>query len=111
MQLQSKGEAARELVDRMLARYPARDLLGPHAGPASPAGVGALARFRKPTLVVNGEFDTPIRLRAGDALARALPVAERVVVPAAGHLPNLDNPNAYNEAIQAFLRRQSRVAA
>ena len=111
MRLHSKGEAARELVDRMLARYPARDLLGPPAGAVSPAGRGALARFRRPALVVNGEFDTPIRLRAGDALAHALPVAERVVVPAAGHLPNLDNPNAYNEAIQAFLRRQSRVAA
>ena len=111
MQLQSKGEAARELIDRMLARYPARDLLGPPASPASPAGIGALARFRKPALVVNGESDTQIRLRTAEALARALPVAERVVVPAAGHLPNLDNPNAYNEAIQAFLRRQSRVAA
>lgn len=111
MRLHSKDGAARELVDRMLERYPARDLEGPPAGPASPAGRSALSRFGKLALVVNGEFDTPIRLRAGDALARALPVAERVIVLAAGHLPNLDNPNAYNEAIQAFLRRQSRVAA
>ena len=111
MQLRSYDEAARELVDRMLARYPARDLQGPPAVPASPAGRDALARFGKPALVVNGEFDTPIRLRAGDALARALPVVERIVVPGAGHLPNLDNPNAYNAAIQAFLRRQSRAAA
>ena len=84
MQLQSKGEAARELIDRMLARYPARDLLGPPASPAFPAGVGALARFRKPALVVNGESDTQIRLRTGEALARALPVAERVVVSGCG---------------------------
>jgi pimeloyl-ACP methyl ester carboxylesterase len=34
-----------------------------------------------------------------------------VLIPEAGHLPNLDNPVAYNEAIQSFLRRQSRVAA
>ena len=100
-----------ELMDRMLARYPARDLLGPAAAPASVAGAGALARLCKPALVVNGELDTPIRLRAGDTLARALPLAERVVVPGAGHLPNLDNANAYNDALQAFLRRQSRAAA
>ena len=111
MQLHSKGVAAQELLDRMLAIYPARDLQGPPAGPASPAGRSALARFGMPVLVVNGEFDTPVRLGAGDALAHALPVAERVIVPAAGHLPNLDNPSAYNEAIQAFLRRQSRAAA
>jgi len=102
-------------VDRMLARYPARDLLSTAADPASPAGAGAgagaLARLRLPALVVNGELDTPIRVRAGEAMARALPHAERVVVPGAGHLPNLDNTNAYNEAIQAFLRRQSRAAA
>ena len=71
----------------------------------------ALARFAKPVLVVNGEFDTPNRRRAGEALAGALPLAERVVIAGAGHLPNLDAPRAYNEALQAFLRRQARAAA
>ena len=111
MRLHARDAAARELLDRMLARYPALDLRGPAASPAPPAGADALARLRRPVLVVNGEFDTPIRRRAGEALARTLPLAERVVVPGAGHLPNLDNTNAYNEAIQAFLRRQSRAAA
>ncbi len=60
---------------------------------------------------MNGEFDTTLRRRAGEALARALPLAERVVVPGAGHLPNLDTPRAYNEAVRAFLKRQSRAAA
>ncbi len=49
--------------------------------PPPPAGAAALARLVKPVLVVNGEFDTLIRRRAGEALARALPLAERVVVP------------------------------
>ena len=54
--------------------------------PPPPVGAAALARLVKPVLVVNGEFDTLIRRRAGEALARALPLAERVVVPGAGHL-------------------------
>jgi pimeloyl-ACP methyl ester carboxylesterase len=111
MRLHSDDPSARELVTRMLDRYPARDLLGPAEPPPPPAGIVALARFRKPVLVVNGGFDTQIRRRAGEALARALPLAERVVVPGAGHLPNLDAPRAYNDAIQAFLRRQTRAAA
>ena len=111
MRLHSNDAGAQDLVDRMLARYPALDLIGPASSPAPPAGADALARFRRPVLVVNGEFDTPIRRRVGEALARALPLAERVVVPRAGHLPNLDNTSAYNAAIQAFLRRGSRVAA
>jgi len=111
MRLYGSNPAAAELIGTMLARYPARDLQGPSAVPLPPVGPSVLARFAKPVLVVNGEFDTPIRRRAGEALARAMPLAERVVVPGAGHLPNLDNTNAYNEAIQAFLRRQTRVAA
>lgn len=98
-------------VERMLARYPARDLAGPAARPSPPAGAAALARLELPVLVVNGEFDTPGRLRAGEAIARALPAGERVVIPRAGHLPGLDNPNAYNEALAAFLRGRSREAA
>ena len=111
MRLYGGNPAAAELIGRMLARYPARDLQNAASIPPPPAGPTALARFAKPVLVVNGEFDTPIRRRAGEALARALPLAERIVLPGAGHLPNLDNSNAYNEAIQAFLRRQSRAAA
>ena len=81
----------------------------PKASP--PAGVAKLGRLATPALIVNGRFDTKSRLRAGEQLARVLPHAERVLIPDAGHLPNLDNPLAYNEAIQSFLRRQSRAAA
>ncbi len=111
MRIHSTDAAARELVARMLDRYPAHDLVSPAESPPPPAGIEALARFPKPVLVVNGEFDTTIRRRAGEALARALPCAERVVVPGAGHLPNLDAPRAYNEALRAFIHRQSRAAA
>jgi 3-oxoadipate enol-lactonase len=111
MRLHSADAAARELAARVLDRYPAHDLRGAADAPPPPVGAAALARLMKPALVVNGEFDTLIRRRAGEALARALPLAERVVVPGAGHLPNLDAPRAYNDAVQAFLERQSRAAA
>jgi len=111
MRLHTDDVAARKLVMRVLERYPARDLLGPAQAPPPPAGAEALGRFSKPVLVVNGERDTPVRLRAGQALAAALPLAERVLIADAGHLPNLDAPRAYNDALRAFLRRQSRAAA
>ena len=111
VRLYAAGAAARSLVARMLARYPARDLTGALQPPPPPAGADALARFSKPVLVVNGALDTPRRHRAGEALARTLPFAERVVIPEAGHLPNLDAPHAYNEALRSFLQRQARAAA
>jgi pimeloyl-ACP methyl ester carboxylesterase len=111
MRLYGADPGAAGLVARMLARYPARDLVGPAVAPAPPAGGAALARLRLPVLVVNGEFDTTLRRRAGEVLVRALPDAEHVIVPGAGHLPNLDNTNAYNAAMRAFLDRRTRAAA
>jgi pimeloyl-ACP methyl ester carboxylesterase len=111
MRLHGNDPAARAIVDRALGRYPARDLLDSTDAPPPPAGAAALARCAKPALVINGELDTPVRRRGGEAIARALPRGERVVLAGAGHLPNLDAASAYNAAVQAFLRRQSRAAA
>ncbi len=111
MRLHGGDASARSLVAKMLERYPARDLTCTAEPPPPPAGRAALARLCRPVLVVNGEFDTPVRRRAGLAIAGALPLAERVMVPGAGHLPNLDAPGAYNDALRAFLQKQSRAAA
>lgn len=111
MRLHTGDAATRRLADRVLDRYPARDLAAAPDAPPAPAGATALARFARPVLIVNGELDTRARHRAGQALARALPAAERIVLPGAGHLPNLDAPDAYNDALRKFVRRQSLAAA
>lgn len=111
MRLHAADGEARSRVARMLARYPGRDLQAADEAPGLPAAREGLARLRMPALIVNGEFDTPARRRAGEWMARALPLAERALLPGAGHLPNLDAPRAYNDALQAFLRKQSRAAA
>lgn len=111
MRLCTADPAVQAALDRMLARYPGRDLMGP--APAAAAGFDAasLARLTMPVLIVGGQHDTPARIRAADALARALPSAERCRIAGAGHLANLDNAAAYNDNLCAFLQRQSRVAA
>jgi pimeloyl-ACP methyl ester carboxylesterase len=110
MRLYSAGPDAVRLLSCMLARYPARDLASAEPAPA-PADAAALARLTVPVLVINGEFETISRRRAADALVRALPEAEHVILQGAGHLPNLDDPDAYNGALRAFLDRRARAAA
>ncbi len=111
MRLHAGGAAAEDLLARVLARYPGRDLQGTAPAPAAAIEAKYLARLSMPVLVINGELDTKRRLLAGDRLCGVLPQVERSLVPGAGHLANLDNPRAYNEMIRSFLRRRARAAA
>jgi len=63
------------------------------------------ARIEAPALVITGVHDTPWRRRAGQALAQALPHAERIELENAGHLCNLDQPQGFNAALTRFLKR------
>jgi pimeloyl-ACP methyl ester carboxylesterase len=90
----------------MISRYPGYDLTdapaeGPAAVPSMPANV------RMPVLLIGGEFDLDSRKTAADELAAQLPQARRVQIPGAGHLCNLDNPAAYNAAIEEFFARHA----
>jgi pimeloyl-ACP methyl ester carboxylesterase len=64
---------------------------------------GRLHTLRPPTLVVVGEEDTLWTRATADWLLRQLPAARRVDLPDAGHLPNMEQPAAYNAAVLAFL--------
>ena len=64
----------------------------------------SLPSIRVPALVLAGERDTPF-LAGIDYMARKIPNAAKVVLPDAGHTANLDNPQAFNAAVSAFLAR------
>jgi pimeloyl-[acyl-carrier protein] methyl ester esterase len=99
---------AQALLERITRRYPGRDLLA--EGGTESLDDCDLRTVQTAALVVNGEHDTA-RRTAGLALARALPHAEQRVIPAAGHLANLDNPAAYNATLRQFLERNCRQTA
>lgn len=105
MQLEAARPESRVLLDRMTARYRAGDLLQELPVAEDHWDRAAIATLRTPALIVTGEHDLPARLRAADALGEALPAARRAVIGGARHIPNLDNPPAYNSVLQAFLER------
>jgi pimeloyl-ACP methyl ester carboxylesterase len=55
-----------------------------------------------PSLVVVGADDAPF-LAASDYMAAKIPGASKVVIPAAGHAVNIDQPQAFIEAVLPFL--------
>jgi 3-oxoadipate enol-lactonase len=56
-----------------------------------------------PTLVLVGEHDAIAPPHLSRELAGLIPGAQLVVIPDAGHLPNEENPAAFNHAIRTFL--------
>ena len=71
------------------------------AGPASPV-IDELADIDKPALVIVGEQDETY-LRASEVMEKRLPQARRVLIPAAGHVVNLDEPEAFDRAVLDFV--------
>jgi pimeloyl-ACP methyl ester carboxylesterase len=55
-----------------------------------------------PSLVVVGADDAPF-LAASDYMAAKIPAAKKVVIPAAGHAVNIDQPQAFIDAVLPFL--------
>ena len=61
-----------------------------------------LPEIKVPVLIVLGADDTPF-LGAADYMERKIPNATKVVIPNAGHVSNIDQPAAFNAAVQDFL--------
>jgi 2-succinyl-6-hydroxy-2,4-cyclohexadiene-1-carboxylate synthase len=62
------------------------------------------AALRGPLLVLVGAQDTPF-VTASQRMAEAIPSAELVVIPDAGHSPQFENPDAWFAALESFLSR------
>ena len=64
---------------------------------------GDLASIAVPTLVVVGEHDQPSPPGVAQEMAEAIPGSMLQVVPEAGHLTNMENPEVFNQALDEFL--------
>jgi pimeloyl-ACP methyl ester carboxylesterase len=67
-----------------------------------PDQLAELERLRMPVLGVVGEEDTTFLQPMRDIVA-TVPGAELVVVPAAGHSPQFENPPIWQKAMESFL--------
>jgi pimeloyl-ACP methyl ester carboxylesterase len=64
-----------------------------------------LPRITCPTLVMTGELDTWASPEQHRQIAAALPNSELVIVPGAGHMIQIEAPDAVNSAIARWLER------
>jgi 3-oxoadipate enol-lactonase len=97
------------LVESLRARIQAtspRGIRDALAGLAARAdSTPTLREIRVPTLVVCGEEDVLTPPAEARALQAAIPGSRLALVPGAGHLANLEQPEAFNAALRGFLAR------
>jgi pimeloyl-ACP methyl ester carboxylesterase len=90
----------REAILRQPPRGLAHALLGLGSRPDSRPTLGAI---RVPTLIVCGEEDVLTPPAEAEAMHRGVPGSRLVILPLAGHLSSLEQPEAFNAALAAFL--------
>lgn len=68
-----------------------------------PDATQGLSTINVPTLVISGAEDPMIPATEMADWAALIPDARHVVIPATGHLPNVEEPTAFNRAVAEFL--------
>lgn len=86
--LANHADAVRAAVSAMMTR---------------PDSTPLLASIDRPTLVVAGQEDAIMPPEVAEALHAAIGDSRLAVLPGAGHLPNLEQPEAFNAALARFL--------
>lgn len=63
-----------------------------------------LPKIKVPTLVIGAAFDQPTPPNLSQELAAKIPNAKLKIIPNAGHLSNLDQPETFNRLIENFIK-------
>ena len=71
-----------------------------------PLDCANLGKLSRPTLLVTGERSPAALLLIAAELERCLQGESHVMVPEAGHTPQSENADFYNQAVMAFLQRR-----
>ena len=62
-----------------------------------------LKEIRCPTMVIVGKDDAGTPVAMAEEIHHAMPGSKLVIIPDAGHLSNLEQPNAFNQALGDFV--------
>ncbi|MGI5196437.1 alpha/beta fold hydrolase [Streptomyces sp. CA-288835] len=97
------GSVATHVHNMMTATPPAGAAAALRGRAERPDYRDLLTRVTVPSLVVVGEDDEYTPVSDAKTMAEALPDATLQVIPRAAHMPNLERPEEFNEALERFL--------
>jgi 3-oxoadipate enol-lactonase len=73
--------------------------------PLIPTAIKRLAEIKAPALVIVGDQDLPHIKEIAGLLVSGIAGARLVTIPGAGHIVNLDAPDAFDQAVNRFLQQ------
>ena len=95
-----------EKLKQVIDRTDPRGIAAAARGMAQRADFTAdLPRIGSPALVIVGQGDAISPVAEMQAISKAVPNAEFKIIPQAGHMAPLEQPQAVNEAIERFLQQ------
>jgi len=97
--LERRREVLSSLRDMILRQSPQGIAAGSRGMACRRNLTELLERITVPTLVIGGEFDKLSPTSLLDSIADAIPHGSRATIPNAGHVPPLENPVAFADAI------------
>jgi 3-oxoadipate enol-lactonase len=104
-----RADASPELwaqVRETIARQPATSIAAAAMGMSERRdSTPDLSAIDVPVLVITSDGDTLIPPEVSAPMAEHIPGAQLVTIPGAGHLSNLEAPDAFNEALRGFIAR------
>jgi pimeloyl-ACP methyl ester carboxylesterase len=102
---QREQPALRQRLEEAILRTPPRGLANALLGLGGRADSRpSLREIAVPTLVVCGAEDSVTPPSDSEAMARGIAGSRLEILPRAGHLSNLETPQAYNDVLADFLR-------
>ncbi len=98
-----------QTVHAMMAHQPVEGIVAALHGMAGrPDSRPLLSEISVPTLVVVGADDALTPVADAESMVDAIPGSELVVIPDAGHLSNLEQPEVFSQALRQFLAIRTR---
>ena len=86
-----------------MIRSNAADLVSRQAADGASIGAEGLASLKMPVLLIGGENGPRIFAAMLGAAQKALPSAQRVTIPGAGHHVSRESAEAFARAVETFL--------
>lgn len=101
--IQDRPEAV-ELIKSSIRRNTERSICATLLALASRTDTtGSLKHIAVPALIIRGAEDKITTKEQTDVLENEIPDSRRVEISGSGHLPNLENPDAFNRELNRFL--------